>query len=228
MKTDDPMTNGCPPDKDKDGVYDTDDACPDVPGVKTNDPKTNGCPPDRDGDGILDMDDACPDIAGPRDGDPKKNGCPAARIEGGQIKITEQVKFKTNSAEILSESDGILNAVAQILKDHPEIKKLEVQGHTDNKGAPAYNKSLSDRRAASVAKWLTTKGKVEKSRLSSHGFGLEQPIDTNATEEGRANNRRVEFHIAPDAAATDAAKPGAPAPAAKPDTKKPATQGGTP
>jgi outer membrane protein OmpA-like peptidoglycan-associated protein len=199
-RTDDPKTNGCPPDKDNDGISDKDDACPDVPGVKTDDPKTNGCPPDRDKDGVLDQDDACPDQPGPKDPDPKKNGCPAARIEAGQIKILEQVKFKTGSAEI-TESDTILNAVAQIMKDHPELKKIRVEGHTDNKGAAAYNKNLSQKRAASVAKWLVDHG-VEKTRIVSQGFGLERPLDTNATEEGRASNRRVEFHIegSPDTA----------------------------
>jgi outer membrane protein OmpA-like peptidoglycan-associated protein len=211
VKTDDPKTNGCPPDKDLDGIPDSEDACPDVPGVKTDDPKTNGCPPDRDKDSILDPDDACPDQPGPKDPDPKKNGCPAARIEAGQIKIIQQVKFKTGSAEILKESDDILNAVTQILKDHPEIKKIRVEGHTDNKGTAAYNKDLSKRRAASVAKWLVDHG-VEKPRISSQGFGLERPIDSNTTDEGRQNNRRVEFHIEGSVDAPGSTPGGAPAP----------------
>ena len=193
VKNADPKLNGCPPDRDNDGIADKDDACPDVAGVKTSDPKTNGCPPDRDKDGVLDSEDACPDIPGPRDPDPKKSGCPAARIEAGQIKILQQVKFKFNSAEIV-ESDAILNAVMQIMKDHPELKKVRVEGHTDNVGAAAYNKNLSQRRAASVAKWMVDHG-IAKTRITSTGFGLEKPIDTNNTDEGRANNRRVEFHI---------------------------------
>jgi len=197
-KTTDPKTNGCPPppDKDGDGVPDKIDACPDVFGEKTDDPKTNGCPKpvDSDGDGILDPEDACPSEAGPKDPDPKKNGCPKVVIASGQIKIIEQVKFKTNSAEILKESDTILTAVAKVLKDHPEIKRVRVEGHTDNKGAPAYNKDLSNKRAASVVAWLTKNG-IAKDRLVSQGFGQEKPIDTNDTDEGRQNNRRVEFHI---------------------------------
>ncbi len=195
VKTDDPKTNGCPPDKDGDGIYDADDACPDVKGVKSTDPKKNGCPPDSDGDGILDPDDACPDTPGPKNEDPKKNGCPAAAIVAGQIKILQQVKFKTNSDEILKESDEILTAVSQILRDHPEITMIRVEGHTDNKGAKVHNKDLSKRRAASVVKWLTNKGKIDKKRLKSAGFGDEKPIDTNDTDLGRQNNRRVEFHI---------------------------------
>ena len=194
IKSDDPAKNGCPPDRDGDGVWDPQDACPDVPGEKSEDPAKNGCPPDRDGDGIVDKDDACPDTPGPADPDPKKNGCPLARIEGGQVKIVQQVKFKTNSSEILRESDPLLIAVAQILKDHPEIEKVRVEGHTDNRGGAAYNENLSNQRAASVVKWLTGYG-IDKKRLVSKGFGLEKPIDSNETDEGRQNNRRVEFHI---------------------------------
>jgi OOP family OmpA-OmpF porin len=215
-KTDDPKTNGCPkPDRDKDGVLDADDACPDKAGEKTDDPKTSGCP-DTDKDGVRDPEDACPEVAGARDPDPKKNGCPLARVEKGQVKIIEQVKFKTGSATILPESYPILEAVATILKEHPEIKKVRVEGHTDNRGGKAMNKRLSTRRAASVVKWLTAKGGIEKGRLTSQGFGMERPIDDNSTEDGRRENRRVEFHIT-DPAPTDAA---APAPAT--DTPKPA------
>jgi outer membrane protein OmpA-like peptidoglycan-associated protein len=205
VKTDDPKTNGCPPpaDKDKDGVADPVDACPDVPGVATQDPKTNGCPADTDGDGIVDAEDACPNDAGPKDPDPKKNGCPIARVEGGQVKISSQIKFKTGSAVILKESQPIIDAVAAIMKAHPEITHVLVEGHTDNKGSAAGNKTLSKKRAASVLAALVAVG-IEKGRLTSDGFGQERPIDSNSTDEGRANNRRVEFHIQNDANA----KPG--------------------
>jgi OOP family OmpA-OmpF porin len=193
IKTDDPKTNGCPSDQDKDGIIDAEDACPTVPGVKTDDPKTNGCPSDRDKDGIPDTIDACPDAAGPHNDNPKMNGCPFVRIEAGQVKILEQIKFKTNSAEIV-ESKNILDAVATTLKEHPEIKHLRVEGHTDNVGKPVYNKDLSRRRAASVERALIKAG-VDKRKLSSEGFGLERPLEDNATAEGRTANRRVEFHI---------------------------------
>jgi OOP family OmpA-OmpF porin len=199
VRTDDPKTNGCPPppaDRDGDGIVDDKDACPDEPGVASPDPAKNGCPApkDTDGDGILDPDDACPTEAGPANADPKKNGCPKAQISQGQIKILEQVQFATNSDRILPASDEILQAVLKILSDHPEITKVSVEGHTDNRGGKAYNKNLSKRRAASVAKWLVGHG-IDKKRLSSAGFGQEKPIDSNETDEGRQNNRRVEFHI---------------------------------
>jgi outer membrane protein OmpA-like peptidoglycan-associated protein len=197
VKTDDPKTNGCPADRDHDGVPDADDACPDVPGVKTSDPKTNGCPPsdtDRDKDGIPNDQDACPDTPGEPNPDPRKNGCPKAAVQQGQIKIVDQVKFQTASAVILPESDGILGAVLKVLNDHPEIKRLSVEGHTDSRGGAAYNKGLSQQRAASVVRWLVAHG-VDVTRLSSVGYGQDRPIDTNTSEEGRQNNRRVEFHI---------------------------------
>jgi OmpA-OmpF porin, OOP family len=210
VPSDDPQKHGCPPDRDGDGIPDDVDACPDVPGVRSDDPAKNGCPPDRDGDGIADPEDACPDVPGPRNEDPKKHGCPEARIEDGQIKILQQVKFKVNSAEILRESDPTLIAVATILKDHPDLAKVRVEGHTDNTGKAAYNKQLSNRRAASVVKWLVAYG-IDKKRLSSTGLGLERPIDSNATDEGRAQNRRVEFHIE----STKPAAEGQPTPPAK-------------
>ena len=193
----DPKKNGCPPDTDGDGILDKDDACPNEPGIKTSDPKTNGCPdPDRDKDGVPNAEDACPDEPGPKDADPKRNGCPKAFVSEGQIKILDQVRFKTNSAEIVSgkDSEEVLEAVQKVLKDHPEIKKVRVEGHTDNRGTAALNKKLSADRAASVVKWLTSHG-IEKERLTSEGFGPDRPIAENTTDIGRTANRRVEFHI---------------------------------
>jgi outer membrane protein OmpA-like peptidoglycan-associated protein len=203
VPNDDPKKHGCPPppDRDKDGIIDAEDACVDVPGIKTGDPKTNGCA-DKDQDTIFDPEDACPDQPGPRDLDPKKNGCPVARVEKGQIRILEQVKFKTNSDVILPESDRILEAVAKILTENPEVKKIRVEGHTDNRGGRAFNKRLSDRRAASVVNWLVKRGGIDAGRMQSQGFGLERPIANNKTEEGRQENRRVEFHIVDPPAAT--------------------------
>jgi OOP family OmpA-OmpF porin len=194
----DPKKHGCPPPPDRDGdkIIDAEDACPEVPGEPNEDPKKHGCPPprDSDGDGITDEVDACPDAPGEPNADPKKHGCPVARIEQGEIKIREQVQFAYNSDKILDASNFILEAVKKILDENPQIKKVSIEGHTDSKGGDAYNKTLSKRRAASVAKWLVKEG-IDKKRLDSKGLGEERPIDSNDTEEGRANNRRVEFHI---------------------------------
>lgn len=194
----DPAKNGCPGpgDRDGDGIPDPGDACPDQAGPADPDPAKNGCPAttDRDGDGVTDDRDACPDEAGSPDPDPSKNGCPQARIEGGKIEITERVEFETGEAVLTTESDSVLNAVANVLKQHPEIKKLGVQGHTDNRGTRAYNLRLSRQRAASVVDWLVRHG-IEAGRLEASGLGPDKPIDSNETAEGRQNNRRVEFHI---------------------------------
>ncbi len=196
VKSDDPKKNGCPPDKDNDGVPDADDACPDIAGIKSTNPKFNGCPADRDNDGVLNEVDACPDEPGKPDPDPKKNGCPKAFVQNGQIKILDQVKFKTASAQILpgKDSEEVLQAVLKVINDHPEIKKLRVEGHTDNRGAAPYNQTLSASRAASVVKWLVAHG-VDATHLTSVGFGQDKPIARNDTEDGRRENRRVEFHI---------------------------------
>ena len=205
VRQQDPAKNGCPADSDGDGIVDTEDACPDKPGIKSTDPSKNGCPdPDRDKDGIPNDVDACPDEPGKSDPDPKKNGCPKAFIKDGTIKILDQVKFKTASAQILpgKESEEVLVAVLKVFLDHPEIKKVSVEGHTDSRGVPRANKKLSADRAASVVKWLVSHG-IAKERLTSAGFGQERPIDSNDTDEGRQNNRRVEFKILDEKAATE-------------------------
>jgi OmpA-OmpF porin, OOP family len=214
-RNDDPKKNGCPPDRDSDGIANDKDACPDTPGVRSDDPLMNGCPPDRDGDGVYDAEDACPDAPGPADPDPKRNGCPLARIEGSQIKIVEQVKFKLASAEILRDSDPTLLAIATTLKAHPEITKVRIEGHTDDKGSREANARLSFKRAEAVVKWLTTSG-LAKKRFEAKGYGSKRPIDTNATEEGRRNNRRIEIHITGIDKSAAPSSPGAAGPKKKP------------
>ncbi len=200
----DPKHNGCPvpTDRDGDSIVDADDACPDVPGVATDNKVTNGCPdPDRDHDGIANSDDACPDASGPHSDDPQRNGCPQAFVAAGQIKILDQVKFRKGRADILDHgqanqaSEHSLMAVRQILIDHAEVKSVRVEGYSDSAGNAARNLKLSAARAAAVVKWLIAHG-IAGDRLTSVGFGPERPADTNDTEAGRRNNRRVEFHIA--------------------------------
>ena len=124
----------------------------------------------------------------------RRYAAPACPTEKA-IVILQKVEFKTGSDVILPASDELLQQVADVLREHDEIKKIEVQGHTDNRGGAAFNKKLSERRAASVKKWLVTRGQVDESRLISQGFGMDSPIADNATDEGRQANRRVEFKI---------------------------------
>jgi outer membrane protein OmpA-like peptidoglycan-associated protein len=190
VKSDDLEKNGCPPDRDGDGILDDDDACPDEKGEKNEDPKKNGCPPpkDSDGDGIVDPEDACPNAAGPRNEDPKKHGCPEARIEKGQIRIIEQVKFKTGSDVILPESNGILQAVLNIMKEHPEIGKVSIEGHTDNRGAPAYNKKLSNKRAAGVVRAVKRRASRRPAVISGLRYGA--PIDSTTRRRASSKSPR--------------------------------------
>jgi OmpA-OmpF porin, OOP family len=198
VASDDPQKNGCPPPKDQDGdgIVDEQDACPNESGEKNDDPQKNGCPPpkDQDGDGIIDTEDACPEQAGNRNNDPKKNGCPVVVVTAEELKVNERIEFETGKAKLRPEADSILNSVLEVLKAHPEITKLSVEGHTDNRGSNKANLSLSRRRAAAVVNWLESHG-IDKSRLTSTGFGEEKPIEDNATDTGRQNNRRVEFKI---------------------------------
>lgn len=119
---------------------------------------------------------------------------PKAEIKGKKIELNENVEFKTNSHELASATDPVLEEVVQIMKAHPEIIRVRVEGHTDKVGKPKYNLALSDRRAKTVKEYLISHG-IESSRLTSKGFGMTRPIATNKTAEGRSRNRRVEIHI---------------------------------
>ena len=194
-----PKLHGCPlpPDGDGDGIADEADACPAEAGPPNSiDPSKNGCPPpsDSDGDGIVDPQDACPKEPGSPSDNPKRNGCPRAVLTESGISILERVEFETGEAILRPESSGVLSAVATVLKDHPEIKKISVEGHTDSRGAAQFNLQLSRRRAASVVTWLVKNG-IEASRLVSAGYGSERPLRGNDTEEERQENRRVEFKV---------------------------------
>jgi outer membrane protein OmpA-like peptidoglycan-associated protein len=192
--SEDPMKSGCP-DTDGDGLVDKVDACPEIRGVASPHPEENGCPPDSDGDTIRDDKDACPREKGVADPDPKKHGCPTlVRVTEGKIEILQQVQFKTGKDEILVASDELLQQVAAVLREHAEIQRVLVEGHTDNVGMKLQNQKLSERRAASVVKWLVARG-VQSDRLQSKGFGQDVPIADNKTADGRQTNRRVEFKI---------------------------------
>ena len=179
--------NGCP-DADGDGIADKDDACPNEAGPKEN----NGCPwPDRDGDGVLDKDDQCPDVAGTV----ANKGCPEVSVE--IIKqlndYSKTILFDLGKASIRKDSYGVLQNIADIMKEYPNAK-FEIEGHTDSTGSLALNERLSKERAASVKDYLTTIG-MDASRLTSEGYGPSKPIASNKTKAGRQENRRVEISL---------------------------------
>ena len=217
-----PETNdGCPePDTDGDGVIDREDHCPEEPGPASN----SGCPlePDTDGDGVKDSLDRCPEIKGPvakegcpdadddgipdhidkcpeKKGKVENDGCPSkshvkVRIRSESIELREKIHFEFGKARIKKKSHSILNQVAATLMEHPEIRKLQVQGHTDSKGPAAYNRRLSQRRAQAVVNYLVGKN-IKRKRLVAKGFGESKPLASNKTKRGRSMNRRVEMII---------------------------------
>jgi OOP family OmpA-OmpF porin len=193
--------DGCPApsDRDGDGIPDQFDKCPDDPEDKDGIQDADGCPEvDADQDGIPDTKDACPKEPGQPDPDPKKNGCPKfIKMEGSSVRVLQQVHFATGSATIEPDSFPMLGEIASLLKANPSIKKMRIEGHTDNRGDAAMNLDLSKRRAASVRIWLEQHG-VEGNRLESEGYGLTKPIESNDTDAGRLANRRVEFKILED------------------------------
>ncbi len=118
---------------------------------------------------------------------------PKVYIEKEKIVITETIHFETGKAVILPISYSILNAVAEVLKQNPSIK-VRIEGHTDSIGSDEFNMRLSQARADSVMKYLISQG-IDPARLEAKGYGETLPIADNATPEGRARNRRVEFTI---------------------------------
>ncbi len=194
--------DGCPVDSDGDGVPDYLDKCPGTPkGVQV---ARDGCPTDSDGDGVPDYLDKCPGT--PRGVKVDANGCPIAPPpppppahttepifkEGKKSLVLEGVNFEYNSAKLTPASTAILDKVAASLVDWSDVK-VEVDGHTDGRGADAYNMKLSQARAEAVRDYLISKG-VAASRLTAKGFGKTRPIADNKTDAGRAKNRRVELN----------------------------------
>ncbi len=189
--------NGCPdPDNDNDGILDGPDQCPMEPEDRDGFEDENGCPdPDNDGDGVLDNVDNCPMEPGPE----RNQGCrerQRVRITGETIEILDKVYFRTNSDVIQPRSFRLLQNVATVLNNHPEIRRVRVEGHTDARGSRDHNMDLSQRRAQSVVNWLSGEGSVDGSRLVARGFGPDRPVVENArNRREHAQNRRVEFHI---------------------------------
>ncbi len=110
------------------------------------------------------------------------------------IAITDQVQFETGKAELKPVSFALLDEVVAVMKANPQIELVEIGGHTDSTGSADFNRKLSQQRAESVQKYITSKG-IKGGRLQSKGFGPDVPIADNGTPEGQAANRRVEFLI---------------------------------
>jgi outer membrane protein OmpA-like peptidoglycan-associated protein len=115
-------------------------------------------------------------------------------LTASSITIGEKVQFATGSSQILPVSFGLLDEVAKVLVDNPQIELLQVEGHTDSTGTAAINRKLSQQRAESVMHYLAAKS-VVTGRMKAQGFGPDRPIADNSTDDGKEKNRRVEFVI---------------------------------
>jgi OOP family OmpA-OmpF porin len=180
VKVDD---RGCALDSDGDGVPDSSDQCPDTPAGASVDAR--GCELDSDGDGVADSKDECPNT--PPGATVTDAGC-AVQI------VLQNVLFELNSDKIGSDYAPTLNRVADSLKARPDIKSIEVIGHTDSTGAADYNQTLSERRAKAVADYLAGQG-VNGALFSTKGMGESSPVADNGTSQGRAQNRRAELKL---------------------------------
>jgi len=190
---------GCP-DSDGDGIADKDDKCANTPrGIKVD---ASGCPIDTDKDGVADSEDNCPTVAGPKE----NKGCPvvvkepeaAKEITPDQIVIqnikSTPVHFVSGKSYLTDYSKGILDKLIKTLSADP-ANMVNIFGYTDSKGSDESNLKLSKDRIESVMAYLTSKGIAAKRIIHQKAFGEANPVATNATEEGRLKNRRVEFEI---------------------------------
>lgn len=191
--------DGCPQaamDRDGDGIADKNDRCPDQAEDYDSFQDNDGCPElDNDHDAIMDATDKCPTEPGLI----TAHGCPdrgqaKVPVEGAKSFIREKIFFADKEASIRPESIPLLQQLAQVLRASPQIELVRVEGHSAEETTEEYNLQLSSRRAAVVHRWLVEAGIAAK-RLEVFGYGETRPVDTNETDEGRANNRRVEFRV---------------------------------
>ena len=196
-------TDGCPElDNDGDEILDEDDQCPLTPEDMDEFEDEDGCPePDNDKDGLLDANDKCPNEAEIINGNEDDDGCPdegeeTLVVQGDQIevKLDKVVFFERGRARIQPKARSVLEHLAQLLKNHSEIKTLRILGHTDKLGARELNERLAQRRADWM-KHLLVKLGVTPERIEALGKGWDEPRADNESNRGRARNRRVEFQI---------------------------------
>jgi outer membrane protein OmpA-like peptidoglycan-associated protein len=183
-------------DSDSDGIVDAEDRCPNEPEDRDGFEDKDGCPEaDNDKDGIPDDDDECPEDPEEPGGD--RDGCPdkaRVTVRNGKLVIFGKIQFASGSDNILPKSEQLVDEMANALKEHPELKRIEIQGHTDDTGEDFFNLKLGQERADSVKRALVKRG-VAPARLHPKGYGEQNPIAPNETRAGRAKNRRVEFTI---------------------------------
>ncbi len=171
-------------DEDKDGVADSVDSCLGTSlGVAVD---SRGCPLDGDGDGVYDSRDQCPETAAGLRVDAK--GCAQVLTETVSIKL--EVNFDTDSAHVKEEFMAEIQELADFMGRYLHTV-VTVEGHTDDRGAAAYNQVLSQKRADAVRRLLIERMAIDAGRVEAIGYGEAQPIASNESIDGRLNNRRV-------------------------------------
>ena len=200
FKTNPLNENDDPADSDNDGVYNRKDDCPNQSGEARH----NGCP-DSDGDGLIDNKDDCPNVAGVME----NGGCPKVEpkvepdveameeekkeVEEDLQKLFRNIEFDTNKDVIRAVSYDDLTTASEILEKHTQYNVI-IEGHTDDVGNDVANKTLSQKRADAVKRYLVNNG-IKSSRIVATGYGEERPIASNDTEADRQKNRRVEIKL---------------------------------
>lgn len=189
--------DGCPEaDNDADGILDASDQCPNEAEDKDGFQDDNGCPDlDNDADGVADTADQCPSEPETANGFQDADGCPdtlPAEVASFSGAI-EGIRFQSGAAKIRPSSFKSLDNAVKVFTQYSDLR-IQVQGHTDNKGAEDVNTKLSQDRAQAVVDYLISKG-IAADRLEAKGFGPAVPVGDNATAKGRETNRRVEFKL---------------------------------
>lgn len=191
--------DGCPDeDNDGDGIPDVEDECPDVAEDVDGFEDEDGCPEkDNDGDGILDPEDQCPNEPETLNGNDDEDGCPdegLIEMVNDRIVLEERVLFDFERARVKHRAWPVLDAIVELVRQHPEWVKVRVEGHADTRGDEEYNQSLSERRAQHVRQFLIEHG-LPADMIEAVGYGSTRPRDLRDTEEAHQRNRRVEFVV---------------------------------
>jgi outer membrane protein OmpA-like peptidoglycan-associated protein len=182
--------SGAQRDSDKDGVPDATDQCPNTPAGVTVNPTGCSSERDTDRDGVPDLRDQCGSTAPGQAVD--ANGCPILFQKGARSVILRGVTFQTGRATLTPEARMVLKDIAEQLVENPQYR-VQISGHTDNRGTRAKNLRLSLARARTVETFLEAKG-VPPAQVTAKGFGPDVPIAPNTTAADRAKNRRVELN----------------------------------
>jgi outer membrane protein OmpA-like peptidoglycan-associated protein len=185
-----------------------------------------GCPSDADGDGVCDGVDVCPNT--PRGAKVDDHGCPSERspletelLDTGKIRV-ENFQFDRRKGGIQPQSQTAIDEAGRVLQQYPTLR-VEVGGHTDNRGSRAQNDTLSESRARAVLDHLkATFPAIPADQYTVKGYGFSKPVAPNTTDAGRSRNRRLEFRVLnPGALRAErdkrrSVRSGAPAPAPAP------------